>query len=123
MAECSLCPQEVKTRLEELKALRNSQKSSLKPGYHKIFIDRVVSHPKFEVLIVFRFAEIENTQSTFHSFRYSGRICMQEVMDALIAMRRKSKRRRRHHLYRARRAWKAQRGLGQDCKAPSNRPQ
>src|SRR5210317_720427 len=31
----------VKTRLEELKALRNSQKSSLKPGYHKIFIDRV----------------------------------------------------------------------------------
>ena len=36
-----MCPQEVKDRLEELKATRSSQKSSLKVGYHKIFIDRV----------------------------------------------------------------------------------
>lgn len=36
-----MCPQEVKDRLEELKAIRSSQKSSLKVGYHKIFIDRV----------------------------------------------------------------------------------
>ena len=41
MAECTSCPQEVKTRLEELKALRNKQKNRLKNGYHKIFIDRV----------------------------------------------------------------------------------
>ncbi|KAL7534172.1 hypothetical protein ACHAXR_005698 [Thalassiosira sp. AJA248-18] len=41
MAECSACPTEVKVRLEELKALRNRQKSLLKPGAHKVFIDRV----------------------------------------------------------------------------------
>jgi hypothetical protein len=41
MAECSACPTEVKVRLEELKVTRNRQKSQLKPGYHKIFIDRV----------------------------------------------------------------------------------
>lgn len=39
--ECSLCPQEVKTRLDELKSNRSSQKSLLKVGHHKIFIDRV----------------------------------------------------------------------------------
>lgn len=31
----------MKVRLEELKVTRNRQKSQLKPGYHKIFIDRV----------------------------------------------------------------------------------
>ena len=36
-----MCPQEVKDRLEEFKSIRSSQKSSLKVGYHKIFIDRV----------------------------------------------------------------------------------
>lgn len=41
MAECNACPTEVKLRLEELKLARNRQKSHLKPGYHKIFIDRV----------------------------------------------------------------------------------
>ena len=41
MNECSMCPQEVKDRLEEFKSVRSSQKSSLKVGYHKIFIDRV----------------------------------------------------------------------------------
>jgi len=41
MNECSMCPQEVKDRLEEFKSIRSSQKSSLKVGYHKIFIDRV----------------------------------------------------------------------------------
>ena len=41
LAECSACPTEVKVRLEELKVIRNRQKSQLKPGYHKIFIDRV----------------------------------------------------------------------------------
>jgi hypothetical protein len=41
MNECSLCPQEVKTRLEDLKSIRSSQKSLLMPGHHKIFIDRV----------------------------------------------------------------------------------
>ena len=41
LAECSACPTEVKLRLEELKLARNRQKSHLKPGFHKIFIDRV----------------------------------------------------------------------------------
>ncbi|KAL7550445.1 hypothetical protein ACHAWF_013680 [Thalassiosira exigua] len=41
MSECSKVPTEVKIRLEELKKTRNRQKSLLKPGYHKIFIDRV----------------------------------------------------------------------------------
>ena len=31
----------MKVRLEELKVTRNRQKSQLKPGYHKMFIDRV----------------------------------------------------------------------------------
>jgi len=38
---CSLCPDEVKTRMEELKCIRNKQKSLLKVGLHKIFMDRV----------------------------------------------------------------------------------
>jgi len=41
MAECSYCPADVKVRLEELKAIRNSQKSQLQSGAHKIFMDRV----------------------------------------------------------------------------------
>lgn len=41
LAECGACPTEVKVRLEELKVTRNRQKSQLKPGYHKMFIDRV----------------------------------------------------------------------------------
>ncbi len=41
LAECCACPTEVKVHLEELKVARNRQKSQLKPGYHKIFIDRV----------------------------------------------------------------------------------
>ncbi len=41
MAECNACPTDIKLRLEELKLTRNRQKSHLKPGYHKIFIDRV----------------------------------------------------------------------------------
>jgi hypothetical protein len=38
---CSLCPEEVKTKMETLKCIRNKQKSLLKVGLHKIFIDRV----------------------------------------------------------------------------------
>lgn len=41
MAECNACPTQVKLRLEELKLIRNRQKSHLKPGFHKIFIDSV----------------------------------------------------------------------------------
>ena len=41
LAECSACPAEVKVRIEELKAVRNRQKSMLKPGAHKVFIDRI----------------------------------------------------------------------------------
>eukprot|EP00956_Cyclotella_meneghiniana_P034970 scaffold109890_cov70-Cyclotella_meneghiniana.AAC.3 len=41
LAACEKVPAEVKARLEELKSDRNRQKSLLKPGYHKIFIDRV----------------------------------------------------------------------------------
>eukprot|EP00804_Cyclotella_cryptica_P028945 CCRYP_012373-RG/>CCRYP_012373-RG protein AED:0.05 eAED:0.05 QI:4461/1/1/1/0.36/0.25/12/996/975 len=43
LMECSSCPDEVKTRLEELKGVRNRQKSQLKVGHHKIFIDRLWS--------------------------------------------------------------------------------
>lgn len=39
--ECRATPDDVKNRLEELKESRNSQKSRLKQGYHKIFMDRV----------------------------------------------------------------------------------
>jgi len=41
LSSCEKCPPEVKSRLEELKKVRNRQKSLLKPGQHKIFIDRV----------------------------------------------------------------------------------
>lgn len=41
LAVCEKVPAEVKARLEELKSERNRQKSLLKPGHHKIFIDRV----------------------------------------------------------------------------------
>ncbi|KAL3817497.1 hypothetical protein ACHAXA_007087 [Cyclostephanos tholiformis] len=41
LGECSACPTDVKVRLEELKVTRNRQKSQLKQGYHKIFIDLV----------------------------------------------------------------------------------
>jgi hypothetical protein len=38
---CGSCPDEVKAKLEEYKSVRNKQKSQLKAGDHKIFIDRV----------------------------------------------------------------------------------
>ena len=41
LATCEKCPVDVKEKLEEFKKLRNKQKSLLKPGAHKIFIDRV----------------------------------------------------------------------------------
>lgn len=41
LAACEKCPTEIKNKIEEYKATRNRQKSLLKPGYHKIFIDRV----------------------------------------------------------------------------------
>lgn len=41
LVECSECPDHMKATIESLKALRNKQKSLLKLGSHKIFIDRV----------------------------------------------------------------------------------
>jgi hypothetical protein len=41
LATCEKCPADVKAKIEELKKLRNRQKSLLKPGNHKLFIDRV----------------------------------------------------------------------------------
>ena len=41
LAACEKCPAEIKAKIEEYKATRNRQKSLLKPGYHKIFIDSV----------------------------------------------------------------------------------
>ena len=38
---CSKCPPEVKAKIEEYKLVRNKQKSQLKIGNHKVFIDRV----------------------------------------------------------------------------------
>jgi len=38
---CSKCPPEVKAKIEEYKVIRNKQKSLLKVGDHKVFIDRV----------------------------------------------------------------------------------
>ena len=38
---CSKCPADVKEKIEEYKAVRNKQKTQLKVGDHKIFIDRV----------------------------------------------------------------------------------
>jgi len=41
LVECRATPDDVKNCLEEFKESRNSQKSRLKQGYHKIFMDRV----------------------------------------------------------------------------------
>lgn len=38
---CNHCPDDVKAKLEQYKSVRNNQKSLLKTGDHKIFIDRV----------------------------------------------------------------------------------
>jgi hypothetical protein len=38
---CSKCPDDVKLKIEELKLIRNKQKSQLKIGQHKEFIDRI----------------------------------------------------------------------------------
>ncbi len=38
---CNNCPSEVKSKIEDYKAVRNKQKSQLKAGDHKVFIDRV----------------------------------------------------------------------------------
>jgi AAA ATPase containing von Willebrand factor type A (vWA) domain len=38
---CNHCPDDVKAKLEEYKSVRNNQKSLLKTGDHKIFIDRI----------------------------------------------------------------------------------
>ncbi len=41
LATCSKCPDDVKRKIEDLKARRSKQKSQLKVGDHKQFIDRV----------------------------------------------------------------------------------
>lgn len=41
LATCEKCPESIKTKLEEFKKVRSRQKSLLKPGAHKVFIDRV----------------------------------------------------------------------------------
>lgn len=41
MSECPHIPDDVKAHLEQFKTTRNRQKSQLKSGHHKIFIDRV----------------------------------------------------------------------------------
>jgi hypothetical protein len=41
LATCEKCPADIKSKIEELKKVRNRQKSLLKPGNHKLFIDRV----------------------------------------------------------------------------------
>ena len=41
LLECTMCPDDVKSKLESLKSIRNKQKSQLKVGSHKMFIDRV----------------------------------------------------------------------------------
>ena len=41
LVTCSKCPVEVKEKIEEFKAIRSKQKSLLKVGDHKIFIDHV----------------------------------------------------------------------------------
>ncbi len=38
---CTKCPQEVKEKIESFKSVRNKQKSQLRGGDHKVFIDRV----------------------------------------------------------------------------------
>jgi hypothetical protein len=41
LASCTKCPNDVKQKIEEFKVIRSKQKSQLKNGYHKQFIDRV----------------------------------------------------------------------------------
>ena len=88
MAECNACPSDIKLRLEELKLTRNKQKSHLKPGYHKIFIDRV-----WERLHGTPMTEDEDTDDeggTTPSFsttavqRYPHLICTDTKSDSLI---------------------------------------
>jgi len=41
LGKCKKCPEEVKTKIEALKELRNAHKANLRIGDHKMFIDRV----------------------------------------------------------------------------------
>jgi hypothetical protein len=52
LTECSACPDQVKVRLEELKKVRNRQKSCLKPGHHKVSCMTVSfsMHPKTSLI-------------------------------------------------------------------------